>query len=351
MFRISDEHPHKMILTRLRTITLLIIALFSTILIEMMFNFLLKSYPKRTLLEHVQSSLTLTIVLCIILGGCICFILLIGLIMIASNYSILIIYMMLLKFFELIPPLIDLINLFFIFGHQQNSSTRLILSLFLAITRLIMNLYIVRRRANCRWKQRIIIICDLLLFILFSVSLFRYTSKNPFRIGRKIALGILLFQLNDLLYNEFFWIGLINWKKEINSYINFKFVTLIFRLLKIHIEYPYLNIIHFILFIRWMIASLFICLFSFYTYHVSNDTSFSLRDVYLSFKCYVIILTVCILLLSITVVDTVLNRDELKRLGFLSFCTRLDGLSIMKSNEIVPDAQLQETNAIVEDTR
>jgi len=209
-------------MTRLQTIVFLIFGFLSTILFEIFFNYLIQSSsPKITLLEHIQSSLKLTTLINVIILGSIFLILLMGLLILVHHHGIIIIYITLLKFFELIPPLIDLINLLFIYRYK--TSNRLNLSLFFALIRLIISLNVVRRKCDCRWKRQMIVIVDLLLFILVNISLLRYLNKNLIRIGRKIILGLLIFQLNDLFYNETFWISLTtrnDYIRQLNSRVS-----------------------------------------------------------------------------------------------------------------------------------
>ena len=102
-------------------------------------------------MKHIQSLLTLTTLIDVILLELIIFVLLMELLMIVHNHGILVIYIILLKFFELILLLIDLINLLFIYKckmkdiNMQNSFNRLNLSLIFTFIRLIISLIVVRR--------------------------------------------------------------------------------------------------------------------------------------------------------------------------------------------------------------
>jgi hypothetical protein len=167
------------------------------------------------------------------------------------------------------------------------------------------------------------VIVDLLLFILVNTSLLRDTSKNPIRIGRKIILGVLIFQLNDLFYNETFWINYTRWSERMrnNNFISKNLFNQIHRW-KIELEYLYLFITHFILFFRWIVSSFIICLLIFFTFQsVSNGL-----------KSYIPISVICITIVYILRWDTLQNQKALKQYGLSRYC---NGLKIETTTAVI----------------
>jgi len=356
MIRTTDFYPYRMIKMRLSTIAFLILGLFSTIT----FEFILNVHPKLTLLEHIQSSLTFKTWINIIVLGSILFVLLTGFFILTCDDGVFVIYITLLKFFQLIPPLIDLINLLFIYHYRTcyandktsytsdiavtkttNLSTRFSLSLILALIRLIINLDFIRRQCDCRWKGQSILIFDLLLYILVNISLIRYLNINLFRIGRKIILGLLIFQLNDLFYNEAFWIDLIEWNKHIKRQFHTTFLmqllNSIFHLLTNEVESLLLKTIHLILRIRWIISSSFVVLFIVYIFQsiiiTDNDSLFFNINIPIFFKSHGPITLFCLTILHVIHKDALQNRNALNQFGISHFCIGLDLLPRTKLTE------------------
>ncbi|CAF3854439.1 unnamed protein product [Rotaria sp. Silwood1] len=281
---------------------------------------------------------------------------------------------MLLKFFELIPPLIDLINLLFIYQYkmnyvnQENSSIidievkksinpsiRLNLSLTLALIRFIISLVIVYRICDRRWKRQIFVIFDLLLFILVNISLIRYSYINPIRIGRKIILGLVLFQLNSLFYNETFWIDLIRRNEHRRYHFDLTFplklVNFISNRLKIEVKCPYLRMIYLILYIRRILSIFIVYSFIFYTFRsIINDGNgwlFFMRHVHdISFKSYGLILLICMTILYVIRWDTLQNHNALDHYGISRFCTGIDLLSSIKSTETLSRSSITTSTAV-----
>jgi hypothetical protein len=248
------------------------------------------------------------------------FVLFMGLLMIVHDHGIFVVYVTLFKFFELIPILIDLVNLLFIYQYkikERNSLNRLYLSLILTFIRLVINLDFIRRKCDCRWKRQLIVIFDLLLFILVNISLLRDSSQNPIRIVRKIILGILIFQLNNLFYNETIWINYNRWSERMRNLSNQ--IRIFSDRWKIEMEYLYLFITHLILFLRWILPSSIICLFIFFTFqstvngkHLSNVS-----------KLHIPIVGMCMTIIYILRWDTLQNQKALKQYGISRFCAGL----------------------------
>ena len=353
MRRISDVYSHKMALTHIGTIAILILSLLSDITLELIVISLSKINPKLTLLEHICSSLTLTTLLSIIfLGSIFCFLCIGILITSTSTHGPFIIYIIFLKFFELIPPLIDLINLLLIYQHRlnnsqnQNSSFQIYLSSFIALIRLIINIDVIRRKCNCRWKRKFIVLFDFLIFILINVTLLRYSTKNLLRIGRKIILPILIYKLNDLFYNKTFWIDLIRCNKYTKRQFN---ATII---MKLTYEYFSFIIIHLVLFMPWIISSFIIYLFFFYSIPLLNiigdGNLFFILYKHIFHKSYGIIIMMCISIISLLFWDILECRNTLLQNGISHFCTGTDLLSITNSTNIFLQSQIS-TETIVED--
>jgi hypothetical protein len=234
--------------------------------------------------------------------------------------------------------------------HKRNSFNRLNLSLIFVLIRLIMSLNIIRRKCDCRWKRQIINIFDLLFFILVNISLIRYSNKNLIRIGRKIILGLLIFQLNDLSYNETFWIDSTKWDKSMKHLFS-STVPLQPDDLTSH----RMKTIHLILSIRWIFSLFIICLFIFFTFQSiiidEIDTFSSIKYIYIFLKVHAFDGMMCITLLYVVYWDTLQNRNTLKQYGISRFCTGLDLLSIIRSTEMSFHPKIQPNTTFVEDIK
>ena len=194
-------------------------AYFNTILYEIFFASPTKfSSNNSTLLEHMQLPFTLPTSIDGIpqkLSFMTLFALLVILLATVYNHQTLIFYVALLKFFELIPLLIDLINLLFIYQSQMeniqhwNFFDRVGLSLAFASIRLIIILQFNRRKCHNRKSRQVVLRFDLAFFILINVTLIRHSPINFIRIGRKIIFILLYFRLNGLLSNKKFWIEFV----------------------------------------------------------------------------------------------------------------------------------------------
>ena len=286
-------------MTRLQTILVLTTGYFLTIFFEVLFNNSTQSsFEKITLWEHIQQSFLFSPSINLFLLGFIIFILSIGFWKIFDHQGIITIYVTLLKFFELLPLLIDLINLLFIYQHRishsypHNLSNHLKLTFIFAFLRLIINLDIIHHKCNRRSQRQILVIFDILLFILINISLLRYTNKNLIRIGRKIILGLLIFKLNNLYANETFWVNFIKSTKP--STKSFERIRAVLT--------------HCMLFIRWILASLIVCLFLFFTL----------------LECSLLSLGISIIILFIIRWDTLHNYKALKQDGILRYCLDFD---------------------------
>ena len=277
-------------MTRLTALLLLTIIYFSTILLEIWLNFFRQTSSKITLLQHIQMSITSTFSISIILTGSVIFIVLMKLLKSESVRAKVILYVTLRKFFKLLPVLVDLINILFIYHYQNKSiyemnfdskpktfnlSTHLKLRIILASIRFLLNIDIFRRKWNTRSNQQIIFLFDFLLYILVSASTIHYSTEYLVRIARKFIVGFLLVQSNNLFYNENFWNSSItrnNNRRQFNSRTLFKTIYLI-------------------LFIRWIISLFIICLATCYAFQsiCTNDYGISslIRNSFIFFYYYI----------------------------------------------------------------
>ncbi|CAF1100294.1 unnamed protein product [Adineta steineri] len=336
-----------MVIKRVIIIVFLILSLFSTII----FEFILNTHPKIILLECIQSPLTLINIILIV---SILLVLFSVLLIKVNDHGVFIIYMTFLKFFESILPLIDLMHLLYIYHYktcytyEENSittnlkSTKIIyLSLIFAWIRLIINMDFVRRRCNCKRKRQVLVIFDLFLFILISISLIRYSSEYIFRTGQKIILGILIFQLNDLFYNELFWINLMKWNKRIRQQFQFisfgKFLNWIILKFTNTIEHFLLKIIHLILIIRWIIGAFIVYLFLFSIFRsksIAGDVNISYNaGIFTFLKVNTCIMISSIIFYIIIHWDTLQSRRTLNQYGVLRFCIGIDFLPGIEATE------------------
>ncbi|CAF3096959.1 unnamed protein product [Rotaria sp. Silwood2] len=367
-----------MVVIRLKIITILILSLLINIILELIFNSVLNFYPKVTLWEHIQSSLKLKRLIGIIFIGLTCFVLLFGILITTSTRGIFNIYIALFKFFELILPLIDIINLLLIYQYkikyftEENSSIagiemkktthpsmRFFLSLNIALIRLIINIDIVREKFNCTWKRKVIILFDLLLSILININFIRYSTKNLFRIGRKIILPILIYQLNGLLFNETFYIDSMKWnrhiKQKINSIFLMKSIFSIFDRFKHEDEYLILKLIDLLHYIQWIILLFFVYLFACSRFQLiiidGYDNLFSIRYVQIFLKSHGLILMMCIIIPCLLYCNTLQNKNVLDQYGFSHYFIGFYPSSGTKSNEIFPYSSIQIKTTIAKDVR
>ena len=106
------------------------------------------------------------------------------------------------KFFEIIPLLLDMSNLLSIYLYKiqwnahQYPSHRWSLSLVLCFIRLMFTLDIIRERFHSSWKQRVMVIGNVGLFILVNITIVRDLPSNIFSIFRKIVFALLIFRLH-----------------------------------------------------------------------------------------------------------------------------------------------------------
>ena len=150
--------------------------------------------------------------------------------------------------------------------------------------------------------------CDhrFVLFILVNICLLRDSGKNPIRITRKIILGVLIFQLNNLFYNERFWANYIR-KNECMRNENFisRRICDFLNHRKITIESFYLRITHFMLLLRWVLSSLIICVFIYF--HEKR----------------IPIVGLCMIIVYILHRDTLQNQKALKQYGISCYANGL----------------------------
>lgn len=246
-----------------------------SILFEIQFNN--SSSKKITLLNYIPSSFILTRLF---------FLLSMMLLLIRYKFGQLIIYMIVLKYFQSIPVLTDLIHILFIY--QQNSSLRIKLCLMLNLIRLIISSDMIRQKLNSKSKRKIMIIFDLAFFILINMTLIRNSDYNLIHIGRKLILGLLIFYLNHLFSNEKFWNNLF---RQVNHRINYS---------NLHSKLIYL-----ILFIRWFIFILLAILSLFI--HIN-----------------LVLLLIYMGILYGMYHDILYNQKILKQYGFIYFCIGFD---------------------------
>ena len=315
-------------------ITLLVVGFFLTIVMEIFVSSLKKcSSPKITLFERMQSTFTLQM-----LSFTGVFILLMGLHKKVRDHGTFPIFIIFLKYFEFLPLLIDFINLLFIYQYKmkdilnQNSLNRLDLSLLFTLIRLIIRLDVVHRKCDHRSKRQMIVIFDLLLFILVNISLLRDANKNLFRIGRKIILGSLIFQLNDLFCSEAFWNVFMKQQdyqsEHSNSIISTQHGNSTSNMM---------DLLHSIIHIRWILSSLIICLYMLIIFHSiitnENGSFVSINHIIMSLKAHGS-MAVCILILFIIYWDKMQIINTLNQNGVSYFCIGFDVVPNRKPTEM-----------------
>ena len=297
-----------------RTI-LLVVGFFLTIVTEIFVSSFKKSSSlKITLFERMQSTFTLQM-----LSFTSIFILLMVLLKKVRNHGTFPIFIIFLKYFELLPLLIDFINILFIYQYKmkdilnQNSMNRLDLSLLFTLIRLTIRLNVVHRKCDYRSKRQMIVIFDLLLFILVNISLLRDSNRNLFRIGRKIILGLLIFQLNNLFCSKAFWNAFMKQQDYQSEHGNS--------------TSNMMDLLHAIIHIRWVLSSLIICLYMLIIFHsiiINENGSFvSINHIIMSLKAHGSI-AVCMLILFIIYWDKMQILNTLSQNGVSYFCIGFD---------------------------
>jgi hypothetical protein len=239
------------------------------------------------------------------------------------------------KFVESIPVLIDLINLLFIYQYkikEGNSLNRLHLSLILVFIRLIINFDVIRRKCDCRSKRQIIVIVDLLLFILVNINLLRDSSTNSIRIVRKIILGILIFQLNNLLCYETFWTTFIKSNDQQKRMI---------------------DTLDRIIDLRWILSSTIVCLYGFSTLQSiiinPNGHLFSMDEITISLNTHRYDAVICMIILYVIHWDTLHNRNTLHQKGISCLCIGFDLVPKIRKVDRPILSQTQPTITVVAD--
>lgn len=196
------------------TILCLIFAYFNTIFCEMFFIRPVKfSHFKLIILDYIELPFSLPT----LIDGTsqkwafiISFTLLVILLATVYYHQMLIFYIALLQLFEVIPLLIDLINLLLIYQshvaniRQWNIFNWFHLSLAFTVIRLIISLEYVHRKCRNEKTRQVRLLLDFALFTLVNVLLMRDSSINFIQIGRRIMLNLLYFHLNSLLSKKNF---------------------------------------------------------------------------------------------------------------------------------------------------
>ena len=356
MIRINDSYSDKIAIRHIKKISLLLLCLFSNLILELFFNLFINLHSNLTLWENIQSSLTPISLVSIIFLLLTYFILFSGILTMLSTYGLVIVYITLLKFFELIPSLIDIFNLLFIYHDQINYSSRKTLlfrlncCLIMALIRLIINTNVVRQKCDCKWKGKIMTLFNLIIFTLVNITVLRYSTKYLFRIGRKIILAVLMYQLDDLFYHEDFWIDIMKWHQHIpQRNLVIKFMNFLFNQIKCQQEYVCLKIIRSIILIRLIISSLIVCLFSSYILKsmIITKTFF----IHSSFRSYGFVLMICIGIFYLLYVDALHNGKALNEHGIFRFCIGTDLTSITRTTDMSFDLQRKTNTSIIENIR
>ncbi len=203
--------------------------------------------------------------------------------------------------------------------------------MILIFIRFIINLDVIRRKCDCQRKRQAIVIVDLLLFILVNTSLLRDSSKNPIRIVRKIILGILSLQLNNLLCDKTFWIIFIKSNDQ---------------------QKRMMDTLHTIIYLRWILSSSIICFYVFSTLQSMtinpNDSLFSMDQIIISLNAHRYDAVMCMIILYIIHWDTLKNRNTLNRMGISCFCIGFNLLPKIKTIETPIPPQIIPTTTVVE---
>ena len=334
----NDLSQENVISKRVWTSLILMSVWFFTVSVEMTFTATLSAFSTPTLFDHIQSTVdaitsgspmgkALTCVfLTIILCG-----------MLADN-GLFTIYLTFLKLFELLLPLVDLINIFFIYimmmqhTHKLHSfeespptpSTgvplRFILTSVFCLVRLVIALHMVRRKPWFKAKRSGILLLDLCLHVLITVSLLRYSTKSPVRILRKIVAGMLLFQSISFDDDEQVWIRLIGWiasvERRLNSERTPDRTNVSRKHAEIHAELLYRSSLHITLVIREIVSAVIIAFFMLSIFHSSVlDTKYDWSPISYALVCAEHFLTVavgCMFILGALHMDVCENRKSLQ---------------------------------------
>ena len=204
--RLSNTKNQNEKMTQLETSLLLSFVYFNTILQEIVF-LSSSSSPKITIIEQIQFVFPSERSYSTVFYGLIICLLSMMLLLQTFTHGIFIVYVILFKFFQSLPLLFDLINLLLIYQYKNEHVVdhctwhRFYLTFGLIAIRFLFSLNRIRQS-----KRPIIVIFDLLLFTLITISLFRDSTSSIMRLGRKITLGALIFHLNYLFSNENFWL-------------------------------------------------------------------------------------------------------------------------------------------------
>jgi hypothetical protein len=273
-------------------------------------------------------------------------------------YGAIIVYTFLMKFVELIPPLIDLVDILFIYQHtmillhdeqKQSGSMHLIfppvplvLSLLLAFVRVILAVRFIRQKVIDEPNSKTtVMIYDVILLSL--VTSLGYSPRYPLRIVRKIVLNLLFFNLNNLFQDLSFWLALTNiGVKAVRNgtfeEIKQKILAFIMFSSKIHIQLPKYHNARWILMIRLIICYSIVCMLYIHSLDLPKvdnlHVQITARSIfYLLLQPDFLIPYTSLLLLGLLGWDTIQYSRELDQYGVVWFCTGLESLPSWKSDK------------------
>ena len=267
-----------------------------------------------------------------------CFFLMVVLLNMHAENCLFTIYLTVLKLFELLLPLVDLINLFFIYimvmqqTHEllafdesaPNPSTgvslRFILTSVFCFVRLVIALHMVRRKPSFKANRSAILLFDLCLHVLITASLLRYSTTSPVRVLRKITTGMLLFKSISFDDDEQVWIRVIGWIASVERRLNGERApdrtNLIRKRPEVHAELLYRSSLHMALIIREIVSAVIIALFMLSIFHSTVlDTKydwFPIRHVLMSVEHFVPVTVGCIFILGALHADVSENRKSVQ---------------------------------------
>jgi hypothetical protein len=335
----TDSHKKRKFLAQTPTMSLFVSGLFITIVLEI-FSY---SFLQSSLSTYTDGILQRLSFICF-------FIILIVSTSVRHDYGICGAYITFLKFIELIPIVIDLINLLFIYRYKmkdtdkQNSLIRLRVSLILMFIRFMITLDIIRRQCDCQWKRQMIVIFDLLLFILVNIALLRDSYTSFIRIGQKIFLGLIIIRLNNLLCNANFWIEFNNWNDRLTSKTPLQRGR--FNMRKMFCT---------ILLLRWILSSFIICLYIISIFDSiiidENERLFSINYIIIYLKALKYDAVICMTIVYIIFWDTIQSENTLNRNGVSCFCIGFHVVSEMGSTEIPLHSPMEPTTTVIDDIR
>ena len=240
------------------------------------------------------------------------------------------VYLTFAKPLQFLLPLVDLINVLLVytqkihFRERYSAMTsdhvpfRFLLTLVFCIVRLIIGLHMVRQKSFFKAHRRILLLLDLVLYLLLTVSLLRYTAWGVIRLGRKIIIGVLLFRSIPCDDDEQFGVRLIEWNASVRRLWTREHraeaTNLSAEQFETNAQLIYRSMLHRIFIIRNMLSALII---SFFTIQVlcpavSNaeyDWPFTwYKSMFL--KCFLPMALGCVLIGRILHADLSKNRKD-----------------------------------------